>query len=53
MLVVVSGVGLFAYYAKDAPSISQAQLQKWVGQVVCILVMEKFLLFSRVRKRTL
>ena len=24
MLVVVSGVGLFAYYAKDAPSISQA-----------------------------
>lgn len=27
MLVVVSGVGLFAYYAKDAPSISQAQLQ--------------------------
>ncbi|CCI87825.1 transglycosylase domain-containing protein [Lactobacillus gigeriorum] len=27
VVIVVSGIGLFAYYAKDAPSISQAQLQ--------------------------
>lgn len=27
LLVVVSGIGLFAYYAKDAPNISQDQLQ--------------------------
>lgn len=27
LVVVVSGVGLFAYYAKDAPSISRDQLQ--------------------------
>ena len=27
LLILVSGVGLFAYYAKDAPSISQDQLQ--------------------------
>lgn len=27
LLVVVSGIGLFAYYAKDAPNISQNQLQ--------------------------
>lgn len=27
VLIVVSGVGLFAYYAKDAPSISQEQLE--------------------------
>lgn len=27
LLVLVSGIGLFAYYAKDAPNISQDQLQ--------------------------
>lgn len=27
LLVIVSGIGLFAYYAKDAPNISQDQLQ--------------------------
>ncbi|QNQ83588.1 penicillin-binding protein [Lactobacillus sp. PV037] len=27
LIVIVGGIGLFAYYAKDAPSISQAQLQ--------------------------
>lgn len=27
LLVVVSGIGLFAFYAKDAPNISQSQLQ--------------------------
>ena len=27
LLVVVSGIGLFAFYAKDAPNISQDQLQ--------------------------
>lgn len=27
LLVVVSGIGLFAYYAKDAPNITQDQLQ--------------------------
>ncbi|WEV44475.1 transglycosylase domain-containing protein [Lactobacillus sp. ESL0684] len=27
LLLVISGVGLFAYYAKDAPNISQAQLE--------------------------
>ncbi|EFO71158.1 transglycosylase [Lactobacillus iners LactinV 01V1-a] len=27
VVIIVSGVGLFAYYAKDAPSISKAQLQ--------------------------
>lgn len=27
LLIVVSGIGLFAYYAKDAPNISQDQLQ--------------------------
>ncbi len=27
LLVVVSGIGLFAFYVKDAPNISQDQLQ--------------------------
>ena len=27
LLLVVSGIGLFAFYAKDAPNISQDQLQ--------------------------
>lgn len=27
LLLVISGVGLFAFYAKDAPSISQSQMQ--------------------------
>ena len=27
LLVVVSGIGLFAFYAKDAPNISQSQLK--------------------------
>lgn len=27
LIVIVGGIGLFAFYAKDAPSISQAQLQ--------------------------
>lgn len=27
LLIIVSGIGLFAYYAKDAPNISQDQLQ--------------------------
>ncbi|WEV36090.1 transglycosylase domain-containing protein [Lactobacillus sp. ESL0677] len=27
LLLIVSGIGLFAYYAKDAPNISQAQLE--------------------------
>ena len=26
-LIVISGIGLFAFYAKDAPNISQDQLQ--------------------------
>ena len=27
LLLIVSGIGLFAFYAKDAPNISQDQLQ--------------------------
>ena len=51
MLVVVSGVGLFAYYAKDAPSISQAQLQS--GGTSSLYTRDgKFLLSLGSEKRT-
>ena len=51
MLVVVSGIGLFAYYAKDAPSISQAQLQS--GGTSSLYTRDgKFLLSLGSEKRT-
>lgn len=51
MLVVVSGVGLFAYYAKDAPSISQTQLQSG-GSSALYTTDGKFLLSLGSEKRT-
>lgn len=51
MLIIVSGVGLFAYYAKDAPSISQAQLQS--GGTSSLYTRDgKFLLSLGSEKRT-
>lgn len=51
MLVVVAGVGLFAYYAKDAPSISQNELQSG-GSSSLYTNDGKFLLSLGSEKRT-
>lgn len=51
LLVVVSGVGLFAYYAKDAPSISETQLQSG-GTSSLYTTDGKFLLSLGSEKRT-
>lgn len=51
VLVVVSGVGLFAYYAKDAPSISKDQLQSG-GTSSLYTNNGKFLLSLGSEKRT-
>ncbi|KRL63587.1 transglycosylase domain-containing protein [Lactobacillus psittaci] len=51
LLILVSGVGLFAYYAKDAPSISQSQLQS--GGTSSLYTNDgKFLLSLGSEKRT-
>jgi penicillin-binding protein 1A len=51
VLAVVSGVGLFAYYAKDAPSISKDQLQSGGGSSL-YTTNGKFLLSLSSEKRT-
>jgi penicillin-binding protein 1A len=51
VLVIVSGVGLFAYYAKDAPSISKDQLQSG-GSSSLYTTNGKFLLTLGSEKRT-
>lgn len=51
LLAVVGGVGLFAYYAKDAPSISQAQLESG-GSSTLYTNDGKFLLSLGSEKRT-
>lgn len=51
LLILVSGVGLFAYYAKDAPSISQDQLQSG-GSSSFYTSDGKFLLSLGSEKRT-
>ena len=51
LLVIVSGVGVFAYYAKDAPSISQTQLQSG-GTSSLYTTDGKFLLSLGSEKRT-
>ncbi|MBP2057085.1 penicillin-binding protein 1A [Lactobacillus colini] len=51
LLVIVSGVGLFAYYAKDAPSISETQLQSG-GTSSLYTTDGKFLLSLGSEKRT-
>ena len=51
LLLVVSGIGLFAYYAKDAPNISQDQLQS--GGTSALYTNDgKFLLSLGSEKRT-
>ena len=51
LLIVVAGVGLFAYYAKDAPSISQNELQS--GGTSSLYTNDgKFLLSLGSEKRT-
>ncbi len=50
LLVVVSGIGLFAYYAKDAPNVSQDQLQS--GKTSSLYTLDgKFLLSLGSEKR--
>ena len=49
MLVVVSGVGLFAYYAKTLQASPRLNF-KVVVQVVCILVMENFFFLQGQKK---
>ena len=49
-LVLLSGVGLFAYYAKDAPNISRAQLQSG-GSTALYNTDGKFLLSLGSEKR--
>lgn len=51
VLVIVSGVGLFAYYAKDAPSISKDELQSGGGSSL-YTTNGKFLLSLSSEKRT-
>ena len=51
LLAIVAGVGLFAYYAKDAPSISQAQLESG-GSSTLYTTDGKFLLSLGSEKRT-
>ncbi len=51
LLVVVSGIGLFAYYAKDAPSISKDELQNG-GSSSLYTTNGKFLLSLGSEKRT-
>lgn len=51
LIVIVGGIGLFAFYAKDAPSISQAQLQSG-GTSSLYTTNGKFLLSLGSSKRT-
>lgn len=51
LLVIVAGVGLFAFYAKDAPSISKAQLESG-GSSTLYTTNGKFLLSLGSEKRT-
>lgn len=50
LLIIVSGIGLFAYYAKDAPNISQNQLQSG-GTSALYTTNGKFLLSLGTEKR--